>query len=164
MKRLTARSIYLAAALLTTLPVAAQAQGRDGALSAVQTLTGQLIERINNGTANDRDVWVGVQALTEALHRFVLAETEIRAGEKVAPPALSSLRPGQSEVPASTIPGPESSLANVPTPWFNLQATHARNSLDSVRAGVEQQIPLPQLVKRLQGVQSALSFVNRPPA
>lgn len=142
----------------------AEAQSRDRALASVLTLTEQLIERTGNGTASDDKVFAGVQALTDAMRRFVLSETEIRSGAKVGPPADSSLRPGELEKVPSQQPGPEVSLSMVPTPWFNQQASRSQEALDLVRDGVEQAVPRPELVDRLQKVLDAVKDINRPPA
>ncbi len=141
----------------------AQAQSRDQALASVKVLTEQLIERTENGTASDDKVFAGVQALTDALRRFVLSETEIRAEAKVGPPADSALRPGQTEPVRSDTPGPEITLSDVPTPWFNQQASRSQEALNLVRDGVEQSVLRPELVARLQVVLDALKDINRPP-
>lgn len=144
-------------------PVPADAQGRDNALDSVRQLTTQLIERAE-GQAPDAKIWAGVQALTDAMRRFVLAETEIRAQEKVGLPPIASLRPGQDETATATEPGEDADLEDVPTAWFNAQATKAQDALSLVRDGVEEGVQRTELADRLRNVLSALKNVDRPPA
>ncbi|MDF1750285.1 MAG: hypothetical protein P1V34_15570 [Alphaproteobacteria bacterium] len=162
------RRMMIASAILlmsvSFLPVQAEAQNRDRALESVRTLTQDLIGHIQDGSASDRQVWAGVQGLTDVLRRFILSETEIRAEDKVAPPIGAALRPGEAEITPSTQPGTdEVTLSQVSTEWFNAQATKTQEALELVRDGLEQNISNSDLILRLQGVLKALANVNRPP-
>lgn len=160
---LTLTALVLMALASFTLSFSAAAQGRDRALESVRSLTTQLIER-TEGQASDDRVWAGVQALTDAMRRFVLSETEIRAQEKVGVPPIASLRPGQELTESSSTPGDQTELEEVPTSWFNAQATKAQEALEQVRSGVEDGVQRPELAARLRAVLSALNDVDRPPA
>jgi hypothetical protein len=142
----------------------AQADSRDRALQSVKTLTQDLIGHIQDGSASDKQIWAGVQGLTDVLRRFILSETEIRAEDKVSPPIGAALRPGEIEVAVSTQPGAkEVPMSSVTTEWFNAQATKSQAALDTVRSGLEQNVANPEMVLRLQDVLKALDAVNRPP-
>lgn len=155
--------ILLLAGLTGAVSMPVQAQQRDRALSEVIELNRQLIARTQSGAADGRDIWVGTQALTEALRRLILAETEARADEKVAPPAITALRPGETLAEAETAPGGEAPLSAVPTPWFNLQAQSAQDSLDALRQAVEAEAPRETLILRLSSVLNALERMRHPP-
>lgn len=143
----------------------AQAQQRDRALSEVIELNRQLVARTQSGAANGDAVWAGVQALTEALRRLILAETEARTDEKVAPPAITALRPGETLQAAAEDPGAEAvPLTAVPTRWFNLQARAAQDALDAVRGAVEAGADRETLVLRLTAVLNALERMRHPPS
>jgi len=154
-------TMYLVVA--TALSANGLAQNRDSGLEAVRVLTTDVIQK-TGGTGSDRDVFVGVQALTDALRRFVLAETELRAEEPVGPPRDASLRPGQAEGDGLGTPGEEQSLSDVPTDWFNLYANQALDALDNVRDGVEGGADRNALTGELRRIESALNDINRPPA
>ena len=142
----------------------AQADSRDRALQSVKTLTEDLIGHIQDGSASEKQIWAGVQVLTDVMRRFILSETEIRAEDKVSPPIGAALRPGEVEVAASTQPGAnEIPMSSVTTEWFNAQATQSQAALDTVRNGLEQNVTNPEMVLRLQDVLKALNAVNRPP-
>lgn len=142
----------------------AEAQQRDRALSQVIDLNQQLIARVQTGNADGDAIWAGVQALTEAMRRFILAETEARADDKVAPPAITALRPGETLKETTDDPGTVSrSLETVPTAWFNRQARSAQDALDTVRRAVEEEAPRETLVLRLTGVLNALERMRHPP-
>jgi hypothetical protein len=156
--------ILLLAGLVVPAAAPAHAQQRDQALSEVIELNRQLIARTQSGAASGRDIWVGTQALTEALRRLILAETEARADEKVAPPAITALRPGETLAQANGTPGEEAPLSAVPTPWFNLQAQSAQESLDALRQAVEGEAPRETLILRLSSVLNALERMRHPPS
>lgn len=163
---MTLRSVLAAAFLLSFLLIPlsrAEAQSRDAGLDAVHELAGEVVD-IADGNGSDRDVFVGVQALTDALRRFILAETEIRADQPIGPPQDASLRPGQSADEGDFIPGPEKSLSDVPTPWFNLHASRALEALESVRDGIDAGAPRAIISEGLHRIVSALSDINRPPS
>lgn len=164
---MTLRSVLFSAAFLLSLlliPLSrAEAQSRDAGLDAVHELAGEVVN-IADGNGSDRDVFVGVQALTDALRRFILAETEIRADQPVGPPQDASLRPGQAADEGDFVPGPEKSLSDVPTPWFNLHANRALEALESVRDEIDSGAPRTAITEWLRQIQSALSDINRPPS
>lgn len=154
-----------AALILVLVAGTAQAQSRDQALDAVKGIAERLIIRVETGQASEKQIWAGVQAVTDALHRFVLAETEIRADDKVGPPEVAALRPGQSEAaPADTAPGTEADMADVPTDWFNAQATRAQTALESVRGALEKAAPPAEITAGMRRVLRALGDMNRPSA
>ena len=155
-------AIWMASVSLA--PHQVQADDRDRALDSVKTLTVELIDHIQDGSASDKQIWAGVQGLTDVLRRFVLSETEIRAEDKVSPPIGAALRPGEVEVASSTQPGArEVPISSVSTEWFNAQATQSQAALETVRRGLEQNVANPEMVLRLQNVLQALNAMNRPP-
>ena len=155
-------AIWMASVSLA--PYQVQADDRDRALDSVKTLTVELIDHIQDGSASDKQIWAGVQGLTDVLRRFILSETEIRAEDKVSPPIGAALRPGEVEVASSTQPGArEVPISSVSTEWFNAQATQSQAALETVRRGLEQNVANPEMIQRLQNVLQALNAVNRPP-
>ncbi|NMM43973.1 hypothetical protein HH303_05765 [Rhodospirillaceae bacterium KN72] len=158
---LLALSVALAVLLLNLAQ--AFADDRDRGLESVRTLTQELLIRTRDGSATDRQIWAGVQGVTDALNRFRLAETEIRAGEKVAPPAITSLRPGEAAPPENMTPGDRKPLDDVPTPWFNRQITLAQEAVGQLRTALEQDKPRPELANAMRAVLDHLAAVDRPP-
>lgn len=156
-------ALCVALAVLLLNLAQAFADERDRGLESVRTLTQELMVRTRDGSATDRQVWAGVQGVTDALNRFRLAETEVRAEEKVAPPAITSLRPGQVETPENMVPGDRKPLDDVPTPWFNRQITLAEDAVDALRTALEQDKPRPELAAAMQAVLDRLAVVDRPP-
>lgn len=160
----SAGAVLALVSLMAFQAAPASAQARDRALDAVRGVTEGLIIKIETGQATERQVWAGVQAVTDALRRFVLAETEIRADEKVAPPTVAGLRPGQAETAPTTEPGEtEVSVTQVSNEWFTAQARRAQSSLDGVRESVEQAAPPQRIADGLRGVLAALSDMRYPP-
>lgn len=160
-----AQSALFMVTLIAISATNVQAQSRDRALESVRNLTVQLIEKTESAATPDSQIWAGVQALTDAMRRFALAETETRADEKVASPPAASLRPGQSEASERTgEPGPVQALSNVPRDWFNARITDAQIALEGTRSAVEKGVPRAEIAAHLHDVQSALSLVDRPPA
>lgn len=141
----------------------AAADSRDDALEIVQTLTVEISERLADGTLSDEDLWAGVQGLTDAFNRFALSETEVRSDEKVEPPLLSSLRPGEQAQEERTRPGSVVSLGAVPRYWFTKAIADSRRSLDRVRELLESNAPHQQMLVALDGLRSTLALINRPP-
>lgn len=154
-------AIFLALALFVAGPAAAQ--DRDRALESVRALTETLIIKVETGEASEKQVWAAVQGLTDAMRRFSLMETEVRADEKVAPPASAFLRPGEEAPVAASQPGEEAALSDVPLAWFTAQMTQANAALNTVRTGVEERVPPAEMATRLRAVHAALVAINHPP-
>lgn len=162
--RFTLTALLFVAAMTAAAPDI-RAQGRDKALESVKALTAQLIDRTRAADTPDSQIWAGVQALTDALRRFALAETETRADEKVESPPLASLRPGQAEATdLAAEPGPEVAVAEVPREWFNSKITEAQAGVNAARSAVERDASRSEIAQALETVRAALSVVNRPPA
>jgi hypothetical protein len=155
-------ALALVFALVLAAPAAAQ--DRDEALAQVRSLTETIIVKIETGDASEREVWAAVQGLTEALKKFSLMETEARGEDKVAPPASAFLRPGEEEPTASTEPGAETPLSDVPLPWFTARLGDAKAAMETVRSGVEERVAPLELSTRLRTAYAALVAINRPPA
>ena len=141
----------------------AQADSRDDALTVVRALSEQITSRLANGQLSDGDLWAGVQGLSDAFNRFTLSETEYRSEEKVAPPLLSSLRPGEAEPIENTRPGARIALGEVPQPWFTKTVSDAQRALERVRGLLENEAPPAEMLTALSGFGASLDLIDRPP-
>lgn len=151
-------------AALVAVTIPAFADQRDDALKTVRALSNQVAARLAAGQLDEASLWAGVQGLSDAFYRFTLAETERRSEEKVGPPLIASLRPGQGAPIENTQPGERTALSSVPRAWFNKTVSDSQEALDHVRSLLESGAGKAEIVPAIAGFDASLDLIDRPPS
>lgn len=160
----------LALALVASVTPAATAQsfgqaGRDAAYGDLLRQS-EALAAIEPTDADRRQLMRATAVtLAERLKRFVIAETEERADDKVIPPPAAGLRPGEGEDEGPRAPGDErEEVSDIPNPWFARYATEARRELRALIADLDSgQAAAADLMLKADTVNLLLRDLARPP-
>lgn len=102
--------------------------------------------------------------LADRLKRFIIAETEERADDKVSAPPEASLRPGEGAVEESATPGEREEIDEIPNPWFARYVTVARGDLRDLIALLDGgSTSAADLMLKADSVELHLRDLARPP-